>query len=157
LRLPRSRLIQTAVFGVAFGVNEAVVVVYLRGAVGLLPTAASPEEVLARLPDLFSQAEIVREASTILILVAVSLLAASSLLQRWAMFLWMFAFWDIFYYVGLWLIIGWPPSFFTSDVLFLIPTPWVAQVWFPVLVSLLAAGAVAVARAPPGHAGDRED
>jgi hypothetical protein len=41
--------------------------------------------------------------------VAVSLLAASSLLERWVMFLWMFAFWDIFYYAGLWLMIGWPP------------------------------------------------
>lgn len=123
----------------------------------MLPAAGSSDEVLARLPDFLSQAEVAREASTMLILVAVSLLAASSLLERWAMFLWMFAFWDIFYYEGLWLMIGWPPSFFTPDVLFLIPTAWVAQVWFPLLVSLLALAAVAIAGVLPLHARDRRD
>jgi hypothetical protein len=34
-----------------------------------------------------------------------------------------FAFWDIFYYVGLWLMIRWSPSLLTEDVLFPIPTP----------------------------------
>jgi len=53
-------------FGAALVIDEAIVVVYLRGAVGLLPAAGSSEEVLARLPDLFSQAEVAREASTIL-------------------------------------------------------------------------------------------
>jgi hypothetical protein len=43
--------------------------------------------------------------------------------ERWALFLWMFAFWDIFYYLGHWLIIRWPPSVLTQDVLFLIPIP----------------------------------
>jgi hypothetical protein len=65
--------------------------------------------------------------------------------ERWALFLWMFAFWDISYYAGLWLIIRWPPSLFTQDVLFLIPTPWMAPVWFPILVSLLAIAAVLLA------------
>jgi hypothetical protein len=57
----------------------------------------------------------------------------------------MFAFWDIFYYAGLWLIIRWPSSLLTQDVLFLIPTPWIAPVWFPILVSLLAIAAVLLA------------
>ena len=56
-----------------------------------------------------------------------------------------FAFWDIFYYVGLGLIIRWPPSVLMQDVLFLIPTPWIAPVWFPVLVSVLAIAAVLLA------------
>jgi hypothetical protein len=157
LRLSWPRLTYAAVFGAAFGVDEAVVVVYLRGAVGLLLPAADPDEVLARLPELFGQAEVVREASTVLILVAASLLAIRSIRERWAIFLWMFAFWDIFYYAGLWLIIGWPPSLFTPDVLFLIPTPWVAQVWFPVLVSLLTVAAVLLASGPLVVAGDRRD
>lgn len=45
------------------------------------------------------------------------------------------------YYVGLSLIIRWPPSLLAQDLLFLIPIPWIAQVWFPVLVSLLAVAA----------------
>jgi hypothetical protein len=57
----------------------------------------------------------------------------------------MFAFWDIFYYACLWLVIRWPPSLLTDDVLFLVPTPWIAPVWFPILVSLLAIAAVLLA------------
>jgi hypothetical protein len=48
-------LIYATVFAAAFCIDEAVVVVYLRGAVGLLPAAANPDVVLARLPDLFSK------------------------------------------------------------------------------------------------------
>ena len=157
LRLSSPLLIYATVFAAAFGVDEAVVVVYLRGAVGLLSAAANPDEVLARLPNLFSKAEVVREASTILMLVAASLLAVGSLRERWGIFLWMFALWDIFYYAGLWLLIGWPSSLLAQDVLFLIPTPWVAQVWFPVLISLLAVGAVLLASTLSPLTGDREN
>lgn len=145
LQLSRQQLGYAAIFGIAFGINEAVVVVYLRAAVGLLDNAATAGQVLAHLSGFLVLTEISREAATIIMLIAVSMLAVRSLRERWALFLWMFAFWDIFYYVGLWLIIRWPPSLLTQDVLFLIPTPWVAQVWFPVLVSLLAIGAVALA------------
>ena len=85
-----------------------------------------------------------REAATLVILVSLAFAICSRLWERWAIFLWMFAFWDIFYYVGLWLITRWPPSFLTWDILFLIPVLWVAQVWFPLLVSLLSIGAVAI-------------
>ncbi len=58
----------------------------------------------------------------------------------------MFAFWDIFYYIGLWGAIRWPPSLFTPDILFLIPVPWLSQVWFPVLASVFSACAVVLGR-----------
>jgi hypothetical protein len=41
----------------------------------------------------------------------------------------------LFYYVFLKIILGWPTSFGTMDVLFLIPVPWLAPVWFPILIS----------------------
>lgn len=145
LQLSPRQLAYAAIFGIAFGINEAVAVIYLRAAFGLLANTATPAHVLARLPGFFVMTEISREAATIIMLIAASMLAARSFRERWALFLWMFAFWDIFYYVGLWLIIRWPPSLLAQDVLFLIPTPWIAQVWFPVLVSLLAIGAVALA------------
>ena len=53
------------------------------------------------------------------------------------MFLWAFAVWDITHYVGLWATVRWPASLRDLDVLFLIPVPWLAQVWFPVVVSML--------------------
>ena len=44
--------------------------------------------------------------------------------------------WDIFYYVWLWIFLGWPPSLLTWDVLFLIPVPWIGPVLAPIIVSV---------------------
>ena len=81
-----------------------------------------------------------------IMLTMVALLAASTRRERWAAFLWAFAFWDLSYYVGLWTTIRWPTSFLYLDVLFLIPVPWIAQVWFPLLVSLLTMLVIALLR-----------
>jgi hypothetical protein len=35
---------------------------------------------------------------------------------------------------------GWPPSLGTTDLLFLIPVPWVGPVWSPVAVSVALIG-----------------
>ena len=67
------------------------------------------------------------------------------------MFLWTFAVWDVVYYVGLWATVRWPSSLTTPDVLFLIPVPWLSQVWFPLFVSALALGAVLLARRGPAR------
>ena len=135
-------LLYATAFAVGFGVNEAIVVVYLRMAAGLVSTTYQPEQLLGALP----QTEVFREAATILMLTGASFLAAKGTKERWAFFLWMFAFWDIFYYVGLWGTIRWPSSLLAQDILFLIPVPWIAQVWFPILVSLLAIIAVLMTR-----------
>jgi hypothetical protein len=79
-------------------------------------------------------------------LTMVALLAASTRRDRWAAFLWAFSFWDLSHYAGLWAIIRWPTSFLDLDVLFLIPVPWIAQVWFPLLVSLLTMLVIALLR-----------
>ncbi len=55
--------------------------------------------------------------------------------RKIALFFFAFGIWDIFYYVWLWLTIRWPASLVSMDVLFLIPVPWLSQVWFPLLVS----------------------
>ena len=79
-------------------------------------------------------------------LVSVAMLAAARARERSAAFLWTFALWDISYYAGLWATIRWPTSLKDLDVLFLIPEPWVAQVWFPLLVSVLTLISVAISR-----------
>jgi hypothetical protein len=138
--ISRKRLWLTAAFGIAFGFVEAAVVVYLRTATGLLPVpqVASPPP----LPESVVRIECCREAATMMMLGAVAWLAAQNLRARIAAFLWTFAVWDFFYYVWLRLTIGWPTSLLSTDVLFLIPVPWFAQVWFPLLVSSLTAGVV---------------
>lgn len=145
LALSVSTLVVTAVFGTAMGFVESAVVIYLRAAMGMLPgTSLAPST--AQVLNAFSQRliaiEIVREVATIIMLVCVALLAVKAKRERWAIFLWTFAFWDIIYYLGLRVTIGWPPLLTTPDVLFLIPTPWFAEVWFPILVSGLCMVAV---------------
>ncbi|MBD3347772.1 MAG: hypothetical protein GF400_01090 [Candidatus Eisenbacteria bacterium] len=80
--------------------------------------------------------EIGREVATIAMLAAVSLLTArGGWWSRLAFFIWAFGVWDIFYYIWLYVFLGWPPDLLTLDVLFLVPRPWVAPVLLPVTVS----------------------
>jgi len=77
-----------------------------------------------------------REASTIIMLVAIGVLASKDLLRRFSYFLYSFAIWDISYYVWLKVVLGWPTSFLTWDLLFLIPVPWIGPVLAPIICSL---------------------
>lgn len=154
------QLLFATIFALAFGFVEATVVVYLRAAAGLLPgytgTLAEVQRLergthpepptIGRLPQSLLTIEMLREGATIVMLVSIALLAAARVRERWAVFLWTFALWDISYYAGLWATIRWPTSFKDLDVLFLIPVPWVAQVWFPLLVSALTLITVGLSR-----------
>lgn len=80
--------------------------------------------------------ELYREAATLIMILAVSVLAAEIRLHRFAWFLVVFGIWDIAYYVFLKLLIGWPESFFTTDILFLLPSIWTGPVIAPVINSL---------------------
>lgn len=144
LKISRKTLLITAIFGMAFGFVEAAVVVYLRGAAGLLANIGAYQQsaIISQLPKNLLNIEIFREAATIIMLASVALLAVNTRRERWAVFFWTFAVWDIFYYAGLKATIGWPASLATADVLFLIPAPWFSQVWFPLLISILFALAV---------------
>lgn len=138
-------------FGTAFGYLEAAVVSDLRilhePARQLFyphrPTAElfpllTVEQVRAAGPEqqrtLF--AEIGREAATMLMLAAVALAVAGNARQWTAAFAIAFGVWDIVFYASLKVLLGWPASLFTWDILFLIPVPWVGPVVAPVLVSV---------------------
>jgi len=90
-------------------------------------------------PKSLMTVETVREVATMIMLLSVAVLAARGWRERWAIFLWTFALWDLSYYLSLRITTGWPTSLTNLDVLFLIPVPWLAQVWFPILVSVLTA------------------
>jgi hypothetical protein len=81
-------------------------------------------------------AELLREVATLVMLVSIGILAGRRFSTGFAWFIYSFAIWDIFYYVFLWLLLGWPQSLMTWDVLFLIPTTWTGPVLSPVLVSI---------------------
>jgi hypothetical protein len=86
-------------------------------------------------PDLMLT-ELLREAATLIMLLGIGFLAGRNAPERLAWFLYAFAIWDIFYYVFLWLLIGWPESLMAYDVLFLLPSTWIGPVITPVIVSL---------------------
>ncbi len=134
LRMGWNRLFVAALFGIAFGFVEAAVVVYLRTAAGLLPAGNVQAFVV---PERLLKIEFFREAATMVMLGAIAWFVGQRLREKMVAFLWIFAFWDLFYYVWLRIVIAWPGSFLSPDVLFLIPVPWLAQVWFPILVSSL--------------------
>lgn len=141
----RSTAVAVLAFGVAFGYVEAAVVAYLRAAIeiGSVVPAHDPASF-----GTFEAVEIARELATLVMISAIGWLAGRSGLERLAWASVVFGAWDIIYYVGLRLVIGWPPSLETWDVLFLVPAPWVGPVWAPILVSaaLVAFGLLAARR-----------
>jgi len=128
------KLALLAIFGVAMAHLEGVVVVYLRKALGMLDSESNKESI-EKFPKRYLKIEMTREAATIIMLFVIAYLTGTSWTEKGVFFFWTFAFWDLFYYVSLYILIKWPPSLKTIDVLFLIPKPWIAPVWFPVGVS----------------------
>ena len=131
MKLSRLFLIVTA-FAIAMGFLESAVVVYLREI--LYP--AGFDFPLSIMPAGLGVTEILREVATVVMLVALGMIAARRFSTGFAWFIYSFAIWDIFYYVFLWLLLGWPQSLMTWDILFLIPTTWTGPVLSPLLVSL---------------------
>jgi hypothetical protein len=138
-------------FGISFGYLEAAVVVYLRAIYDPVRHRLHPDRPAGELFPLISPQELAdagpenprrllieigREASTIAMLAAFGLAAGRNFNQRMAAFAVVFGLWDIFFYVFLRLMIHWPQSLFTWDILFLIPLPWVGPVLAPVIVAL---------------------
>ncbi len=119
-------------FGIAMGLMEAIIVVYLR-------TLFYPNGFqfpLKDMPPLLFNCEWLREICTIVMLVAIAFLSGRTKLDRFSFFIFSFAVWDIFYYVGLKWLLGWPNSLLEWDILFLIPVSWLAPVLAPVLCSV---------------------
>jgi len=146
-----TRTVALLLFGISFGYLEAAVVVYLRAIydpirhslhpdrpAGELFPLISPQELAAAGPENPRRLliEIGREAATIAMLAAFGLAAGRNFNQRMAAFAVVFGLWDIFFYVFLRLMIHWPQSLFTWDILFLIPLPWVGPVLAPVMVAM---------------------
>ena len=125
-----------AAFAIAMGHLEAVVVVYIRRILGIVPTPEHLDRaVFEQVPKWLIATEQGREAATIIMLLALAYLVGRRPLEKLAVFLFAFGIWDIFYYVSLKILIDWPASLQTMDVLFLIPVAWFAPVWLPVTIS----------------------
>jgi hypothetical protein len=134
------RALWLAVFAAAMGFLESAVVVYLREL--YYPDGFRFPVVI--IPDHIALVELVREATTVLMLLAVAVVASTDRHDAFFVFGYLFGVWDILYYVGLFAFLGWPSSLMEWDILFLIPVPWLGPVIYPVLVSCLLIGGFVV-------------
>jgi len=147
----KQSVLSLVVFGVAFGYLEAAVVSYLRvihaptvqrfypgrGPGDLFPLltleqtrSAAPEQMRT------IAIEVGREAATLGMLAGIALAIGRNSGEWAAAFAIAFGVWDIFFYVFLKVLLDWPASLGTWDILFLIPVPWVGPVLAPVIVSM---------------------
>jgi len=129
---PKRILILVTLFSIAMGFFESAVVIYMREI--LYPEGF--DFPLAPIEIHLAITEILREAATMIMLICIGIIAGKNLSTRFAWFIYSFAIWDIFYYIFLKLLINWPESLMTWDILFLIPITWVGPVITPVIVSL---------------------
>ncbi len=118
-------------FSIAMGYLESAVVIYIREL--YYPEGfAFPMKLIS---EKIMITEFFREAATMLMLVGIAIIAGRSAIERFAYFIMCFGIWDIFYYVFLYLILGWPQNLLTWDVLFFIPVTWIGPVLAPVINS----------------------
>jgi hypothetical protein len=124
-----SRIITVALFAIAMGYLESAVVVYLRE-IYYPEGFAFPLKIMN---EHLAITELFREFATLVMLGTVGYLAGRSWLEKFGFFIFAFGIWDIYYYVSLKLLLGWPESLLTWDILFLLPTTWVGPVLAPVI------------------------
>ena len=123
-----------AFYAVAMAWVESAIVYYLRTHIDRIePYQANPLPIVGGLGPV----ELVRELATLLMLFTVGALAGRTWRARLGCMLVAFGVWDIFYYVFLKVMCGWPNSLLDWDILFLIPLPWWGPVLAPMLIALL--------------------
>ena len=129
-----SRWTIVVIYAIAMAWVEAAVVYYLRTMIHRLdPYQPNPLPVIGYLGSV----EAIREAATLVMLLTVGMLAGRNWRSRLGYSAIAFGIWDIFYYVFLKAMYGWPNSLANWDILFLLPVPWWGPVWAPVAIALL--------------------
>jgi hypothetical protein len=132
LREARAHWLLVFVFAVGMAWVEAACVYYLRLIVDRIePYQANPLPMRGNLQPV----ELVREAATLVMLLTAGGLAGRTWRLRLGYTAIAFGVWDIFYYLFLKIICGWPRTLFDWDILFLLPLPW----WGPVLAPMCIA------------------
>jgi hypothetical protein len=130
----RTRWAIVMAFAVAMAWVEAASVFYLRTLVDRIePYQADPMPMTGTL----GYVELWREAATLVMIATLGVLTGRTWWRRAGYAALAFGAWDVFYYLFLHLISGWPRTLLDWDILFLLPLPWWGPVLAPVSIALL--------------------
>src|SRR5215470_14654487 len=130
----RTRWVIVVAFAIAMAWVEAASVFYIRALVDRIePYQADPLPVNGALGNV----ELWRETATLGMIGALGLLAGRTWRRRAGYAALAFGAWDIFYYVCLRLVSGWPRTLLDWDILFLLPLPWWGPVLAPVSIAVV--------------------
>jgi hypothetical protein len=130
----RARWVIVVGFAIAMAWVESASVFYIRALVGRIePYQVNPLPINGALGNV----ELWREAATLVMLATLGMLAGRTWRRRVGYAALAFGVWDVFYYVFLRLISGWPKTLLDWDILFLLPLPWWGPVIAPVSIALV--------------------
>lgn len=130
----RVRWMVVLAFAIAMAWVESACVFYIRALVDRIePYQPNP----LPMNSLLGNVELWREAATLVMLAAVGILAGRTWRRRAGYAALAFGAWDIFYYVFLRMMTGWPRTVSDWDILFLLPLPWWGPVLAPVCIATL--------------------
>lgn len=121
-------------FATAMAWVESAVVFYIRTLVNRIePYQSEPLPLIGTLGPV----ELARELATLIMHFTVGWLAGRTWRARFGYMAVSFGVWDVFYYLFLKVMCGWPDSLLDWDILFLLPLPWWGPVLAPILIALL--------------------
>src|SRR5687767_2067948 len=130
----RTRWMIVMTFAIAMAMVEAASVFYIRSLIDRIePYQSNPLPINGAL----GWVELWREAATLVMLATLGMLAGRTWRGRVGYAAIAFGAWDIFYYVFLRLMTGWPRTLLDWDILFLLPLPWWGPVLAPVSIALV--------------------
>ena len=130
----RMRWVIVMTFAIAMAWVESASVFYIRALVDRIePYQPNP----LPLNDALGYVELWREAATLVMIAMLGMLAGRTWRRRVGYAALAFGAWDVFYYVFLRIMTGWPRTLLDWDILFLLPLPWWGPVLAPVSIALL--------------------
>jgi hypothetical protein len=130
----RARWAIVVAFAIAMAWVEAASVFYIRALVDRIePYQTDPLPMNRALGNV----ELWREAATLVMIATLALLAGRTWRRRAGYATLAFGAWDIFYYIFLRVMSGWPRTLLDWDILFLLPLPWWGPVLAPVSIALV--------------------
>ena len=134
MRPDRARWAIVVAFAIAMAWVEAASVFYIRALVDRIePYQVDPLPINGALGNV----ELWREAATLVMIASLGALAGRTWGRRAGYAALAFGAWDIFYYVFLRIMSGWPRTLLDWDILFLLPLPWWGPVLAPVCIASL--------------------